>query len=105
MNEWMKNCIVKIIENVLEKMTKVGYFLSSPYRVSLHVVKGNPSSSFSKTLLIIFTIQFLILFSETLIISQTRSRVSQNNMKYKSISIKALARTAKAALLSDVKPR
>ena len=32
---------------------------------------------FSKTLSIIFTIQFIILFSETLIISQTKSRVSQ----------------------------
>ena len=28
--------------------------------------------------------QFFILFSETLIISQTKSWVSQNNMKYKS---------------------
>ena len=48
--------------------------------------KGNnpPSSFFSKTLLIIFTIQFFILFSETLIISQTKSWVSQNNIKYKS---------------------
>ena len=49
-------------------------------------LKGNnpPSSFFSKTLLIIFTIQFLILFSETLIISQTKSWVLQNNIKYKS---------------------
>ena len=39
---------------------------------------------FSKTLLIIFTIQFFILFSETLIISQTKSWASQNNIKYKS---------------------
>ena len=38
---------------------------------------------FSKTLSISFTMQFLILFSETLIISQTKSWVSQN-IKYKS---------------------
>ena len=52
----------------------------------LEHIKGNnpPSSFFSKTLLIIFTIQFFILFSETLIISQTKSWVSQNNIKYKS---------------------
>ena len=48
-------------------------------------VKGNnpPSSFFSKALSIIFTIQFFILFSETLIISQTKSWVSQNNRKVK----------------------
>ena len=34
--------------------------------------------------LMIFTIQFFILFSETLIISETKSWVSQNNLKYKS---------------------
>ena len=47
--------------------------------------KGNnpPPSFFSKTLSIIFTIQFYILFSETLIISQTKSWVSQNNRKVK----------------------
>ena len=38
---------------------------------------------FSKTLPIIFTIQFFILFSETLIISPTKSWVSQNNRKVK----------------------
>ena len=48
-------------------------------------IKGNnpPLSFFSKTLSIIFTIQFFILFSETLIISQTKSWVSQNNRKVK----------------------
>ena len=47
-------------------------------------VKGNNphSSFFSKTLSIIFTIQFFILFSETLITSQANSWVSQNNMNY-----------------------
>ena len=48
--------------------------------------KGNnpPSSFFSKTLSIIFTMQFFILFSEALTISQTKSWVSQNNRKYRS---------------------
>ena len=52
----------------------------------LAYIKGNnpPSSFFSKTLSIIFTIQFCILFSETLIIFETKSWVSQNNLKYKS---------------------
>ena len=48
-------------------------------------VKGNnPSSSFFLTLWMIFIIKFYILFSETLLIYQTNSWVSQNNIKYKS---------------------
>ena len=50
-------------------------------------VKGNnsPLSFFwRKKLSIIFTIQFFFLFSETLIISQTKSWVSQNNRKDRS---------------------
>ena len=54
--------------------------------LSNKLVKGNnpPSTFFSKTLSLTSTIQFVILFSETIIISQTKSWVSQNNIKYKS---------------------
>ena len=45
-------------------------------------LKGNNPVIFSKTLSIIFTIQFFILFSETLI-SQAKSCVSHNNRKVK----------------------
>ena len=34
----MKNCIVKIIDNVFEKMTKVGYFLE--YLLKYSTTKG-----------------------------------------------------------------
>ena len=61
------------------------YAVEKKLRIWHRTFKGNnpPSAFFSKSLSISFTIQFLILFSEILIISQTKSWVSQNNIKYK----------------------
>ena len=84
----MKNCIVKIIDNVFEINDEGGLFpltWSSYYwNIGAQLKEITHLRHFSKTLLIIFTIQFFILFSEIPIISQTKSWVSQNNIKYKS---------------------
>ena len=63
----------------------IGEYQNEFITIERYKLKGNnpPPSFFSKTLSIIFTIQFFILFSETLIISQTKSWVSQNNRKVK----------------------
>ena len=60
------------------------YISTHMWIVSIHILKEITNlRHFLKTLSIICTIQFFILFSETLIISQTKSWVSQNDRKVK----------------------
>ena len=77
---------MKVLMQAPQIWSKVTPLCGISWQNNVCVIKENnpPSSFFSKTLSIIFKIQFFILFSETITVSLTKSWVSQNNRKYRS---------------------
>ena len=75
-------------ERIRRSSRNLVYLTVQQFYIFPEFFKGNnpPSSFFSKTLLIVFTIQFFILLSETLNISQTKSWVSQNNIRQQTLN-------------------